>query len=110
MDSERSIDLDVEAFARLRDAGEAHAVLDVREPWEIAICALEGSLNIPMRELPARLAELPRDRPLVVICHRGMRSYQAAAWLRRMGFGNAVNLAGGIDAWGQVIDPAIPSY
>jgi len=110
MDSEASLDIDVAAFAHLRDADQPHFVLDVREPWEVAICAFEGSLNVPMRELPTRLPELPRDRPLIVVCHHGMRSYQAAAWLRRNGFGNAVNLAGGIDAWARAIDPAMPSY
>lgn len=110
MDSEASLDLDVAAFARMRGAGQAHCVLDVREPWEVAICAFEGSLNVPMRDLPPRLPDLPRDRPLVVVCHHGMRSYQVAAWLRRHGLGNAVNLAGGIDAWARLVDPAMPSY
>jgi rhodanese-related sulfurtransferase len=110
MDSESSLDIDVAALARMRDAGERHAVLDVREPWEVAICALDGSLNIPMREVPAKLHDLPQDRPLIVICHHGMRSYQAAAWLRRNGFGNAVNLSGGIDAWARTVDPAMPTY
>jgi rhodanese-related sulfurtransferase len=110
MDSEQSFDLDVAAFARLRDAGQSHTVLDVREPWEVAICAFDGSLNIPMRELPAKLSDLPQDRPLVVVCHHGMRSYQVAAWLRRNGFGNAANLAGGIDAWARSVDPSMPSY
>lgn len=110
MDSEAAFDLDVAAFARLRERGDAHGVLDVREPWEVAISAFEGSLNIPMRELPGRLADLPRDRPLIVVCHHGMRSYQVASWLRRNGFANAVNLVGGIDAWARTIDPSMASY
>ena len=110
MDSETSFDIDVTTLARMREAGESHAVLDVREPWELAICALDGSLNIPMRDMPGRLADVPKDRPVVVVCHHGMRSYQVAAWLRRNGFANVVNLTGGIDAWARSVDPTLPTY
>lgn len=110
MDSGRSFDIDVSTLASMREAGEPHAVLDVREPWEVAICAIDGSINIPMRDLPARVADVPADRPVVVLCHHGMRSFQVAAWLRRNGFANAVNLVGGIDAWARSIDPAVATY
>lgn len=110
MDSETSFDIEVSTLARMREAGEFHAVLDVREPWELAICAIDGSINVPMRDLPARLAEVPTDRPVVVICHHGMRSFQAAVWLRRNGFANVLNLVGGIDAWARAIDPATATY
>lgn len=110
MDSETSFDIDVATLARMRDAGEAHAVLDVREPWELAICAIDDSLNIAMRDMPARIADVPRDRPVVVVCHHGMRSFQVAAWLRRNGFANVVNLVGGIDAWARSLDPTMATY
>lgn len=110
MDSETSFDIDVSTLARMRDAGESHAVLDVREPWEIAICAFDDSLNIPMRDMPARMDDIPKDRPVIVVCHYGMRSFQVAAWLRRNGFANVVNLVGGIDAWARSADPSMSTY
>lgn len=102
--------IDVEELAQLREGREPHAVLDIREPWEIEICAIEGAITIPMGALPGRLNELPGDRMLVVLCHHGMRSAQATAWLRRAGYDNAVNLRGGIDAWARQIDPALATY
>jgi len=74
-------------------------VLDVREPkeWQ-AEGIIEGALLIPMNELPARLTEVPEDREVVTVCHRGMRSYNAAMWLKQMGR-NALSMRGGMDAW-----------
>jgi rhodanese-related sulfurtransferase len=86
------------------------ALLDVREPWEVEICRLPDSINIPLALLPDRLDALPRDGMLVVLCHHGMRSRQATHWLRANGRANAVNLGGGIDAWARVIDPAMRTY
>ncbi len=85
-------------------------VLDVREPHELAVAALDGVLHIPMAQIPQRLAELPRDREIVVLCHSGVRSERVTAFLRASGFERAVNLAGGIDAWSREIDPAVPRY
>jgi len=104
------MEIEVDDLRALRDAGSAVAVLDVREPWELEICSLPDSIDIPMSALPGRLAELPRDRPLVVLCHHGGRSAHATLWLRRNGFGNAVNLGGGIDAWARRIDPNMRTY
>ena len=74
-------------------------LVDVRQPQEVqAEGAIEGSLLIPMNELPSRLGEIPEGREIVTVCHRGMRSYNAAAWLRQLGR-NAVSLQGGIDQW-----------
>lgn len=102
--------IEVEALKERLVAGEALAMLDVREPAELEICRFEGSIDIPLRALPSRLAELPRDRLLVVVCHHGMRSEQACVWLRGNGFGNATNLTGGIDAWATRIDPSVRTY
>jgi rhodanese-related sulfurtransferase len=85
-------------------------LLDVREPWEVAICALPGSTFIPMREIPARAGELDPARPIVCLCHHGMRSMQVAAFLEHRGFTNVSNLAGGIDAWSRDVDPGCPTY
>ncbi|MBI5136484.1 MAG: sulfurtransferase [Nitrospirae bacterium] len=98
-----------EIKARL-DSGDELFLLDVREPSERAFCAIGGSAHIPMGEIPARLAELDRDREIVVYCHHGVRSFQVAAFLVGRGFGRVVNLAGGIDAWSLSIDPSVPRY
>ena len=63
------IEIDCATLAGYRSAGVAHRVLDVREAWEIEICALDQDLRIPMTQIPARLTELPRDGALVVLCH-----------------------------------------
>jgi len=99
--------------AALRDrlaSDDPPVVLDVREPWEIEIVALPAILAIPLGNLTARAAEVPRDRPVAVMCHHGGRSAQATAWLRQQGFGRVMNVAGGIDAWARMIDPSVPRY
>ena len=108
--SAEAAEITVDELARLRREGVAHAVLDVREAPELAICALEGALHIPMRQVPDSLAEIPRDRPVVVLCHHGVRSWQVTQFLRREGVERAVNLSGGIDAWAIEIEPAMPRY
>jgi rhodanese-related sulfurtransferase len=85
-------------------------VLDVRELWEVEIVSIDGSVNIPLGELPRRVGELPRDRPIAVMCHHGGRSAQATAWLRNQGFDHAANVAGGIDAWARTVDPTLSRY
>ncbi len=110
MDGSAPFEITVDAAAQRRNDGEALAFLDVREPWELEICRLPESLTIPLASLPGRLDTLPRDNPLVVLCHHGMRSERAVQWLRANGFGNAINLAGGIDAWARRIDPAMRTY
>lgn len=91
-------------------AGESLTLLDVREPWEVAHCAIDGILHIPMGEVVARREEIPGDRPLVCVCHHGMRSAQVAAYLEQQGWNEVENLSGGIDAWSQTVDPQIPRY
>ena len=105
-----STDITVETLAEMRAAGTVHTLLDVREPAEIAICAIDSSLAIPMQSVPQHLATLPRDQPLIVLCHHGMRSGMVADFLRRNGFDQARNLAGGIDEWAQRIAPEMPRY
>lgn len=92
------------------DRGDAIVVVDVREPWEVAVCALPGARHIPMREIPARAAELPRDTDLVLLCHHGVRSQYVASFLERLGFERLHNLAGGIDAWAKDVDPTMAKY
>jgi rhodanese-related sulfurtransferase len=91
------------------DADEV-TLLDVREPAELALAALDGALHIPMREIPSRLAELNPRKPLVVMCHSGARSRRVAEFLGANGFEHVFNLKGGIDAWSEEIDPQVPRY
>lgn len=91
-------------------ARAAPLIVDVREPWEVQRCVIEGSQSIPLRELPERAAELPDDRDLVLVCHHGNRSEHAATWLARQGFPRVHNLEGGIDGWARMVDPAMPRY
>jgi len=89
-------------------------LLDVREPWEIALAAIDlpGATMrwMPMREIPARLGELDAAQPVLCFCHHGARSAQVVAFLERAGFASAYNLAGGIDAWSRDVDPGVPRY
>jgi len=93
-----------------RDEGRPLVLLDVRSPEERAICSIEGSLLIPVQQLPQRLSELDPARTIVVHCHHGPRSTRAVHLLRDSGFAEAWNLKGGIDAWSQEIDPSVPRY
>ncbi len=89
---------------------EQPLLLDVREPWEYHYCRIDGAVNMPMNSVPARLEELPCARPIVVICHHGVRSFHVARFLDHQGFGQVFNLTGGVDAWAKEVDPAMPTY
>ena len=104
-------DIDVRTLQQMRDSGEKFTLLDCREPDEVATSRIEGSLHIPMREIPSRLAELgPKGGRIVTHCHHGGRSARVTQFLRQQGFDQAQNLAGGIDAWSLEIDPSVPRY
>ncbi|KAA0255167.1 sulfurtransferase [Acidobacteria bacterium ACD] len=101
----------VEELKALQDAGEAPLVLDLREPFELAVSPFPFEvLAIPLGSLPRRLGELPKERTIVCACRSGSRSAQAAAFLRSAGFAAAVNLEGGILAWSERIDPSVRRY
>jgi rhodanese-related sulfurtransferase len=100
-----------ELAAWLADARRDQPVLlDVREPWEWQTARIEGARHMPMREVPARVAELDPDREVVAICHHGGRSMQVAMFLEKNGFSKVHNLQGGVDAWSRTVDPAVPTY
>ncbi len=101
--------IDVKEFKRRRDAGEDIFLLDVREPYEYAIAQIGGQL-LPLGELPERAGELDPNREIVVHCKSGGRSQRAAEFLRANGFKKVSNLAGGITAWSNEIDPSVPKY
>ena len=85
-------------------------LLDVREPHEFQYAHIANSVLIPLNQIPQRLGELDPKQEIVVICHHGMRSQQAANYLERSGFNNIANLKGGIDAWSCDADSSVPRY
>ncbi len=99
-----------EVAERLRQHPETVVLLDVREPDERETARIEPSVHIPMREVPDRLAEVPRDRDVVVYCHGGGRSAMIAGYLEGQGYERVANLHGGIDAWSRTVDPKVPRY
>ncbi len=101
--------LSVKEFKQRIDAGENLFLLDVREPYEYQIAQIGGTL-IPQNDVPQRLAEIPRDREIVVQCRSGARSQRIAEFLKQSGYSNVVNLAGGILAWSDEIDPKVQKY
>ena len=98
-----------ELKARL-DKGDAVVLLDVREPEEVAIVRLPGSVHIPMGDIPGRLHDLDPDREIVVYCHHGVRSLRVAMFLAGRDFERVKNLAGGIDAWALDVAPGMARY
>ena len=100
-----------ELKAYLERTDQAPPVLvDVREPWEFQICHIENSKHIPMSDLQRVVNEFDPAQELVLICHHGVRSQRAGMMLAQVGFGNLVNLVGGINAWAREVDPNMPTY
>jgi adenylyltransferase/sulfurtransferase len=103
-------ELTVEELKTLRDAGAPIVLVDVREPREIAISDLPGSVKIPLGTLPQSLEKLGREDDVVVYCRTGGRSAQAVQFLLANGYSKARNLAGGINRWAEAIDPKMARY
>ena len=104
-------EISVHEAKRLLDRSENPPLLvDVREPWETEICRIAGAELIPMRQIPERAATLPKDRPILVLCHHGGRSANVTRFLRQQGWDTAINIAGGIAAWAEEIDPQLARY
>jgi rhodanese-related sulfurtransferase len=94
----------------LRKHPDTVVLLDVREPDEREVAQIDPSLHIPMNDIAARLAEVPKDRRVIVYCHHGSRSMMVAGYLEGEGYQDTVNLDGGIDAWSRLVNPSIPRY
>jgi adenylyltransferase/sulfurtransferase len=103
-------DMTVGELKARMDAGQTPIVIDVREPYEVAICRIPGTMLVPMAQLPSKLADLDPAEEIVVHCRSGARSAQAVAMMRARGFARARNLAGGILAWIDQVDPNLPKY
>ncbi len=85
-------------------------LLDVREPWEYQICHIAGATLMPMNTVPEGYGEFDTSMPIVCICHHGVRSMKVAAFLAHNGFTQVINLTGGMHAWAQQVDTAMPTY
>ena len=110
-DPEYPLEVSVAEAKHLRDtAPERTMIVDVREPFELELCRVEGAEHIPMRQIPENVATLPRDKHLLILCHAGGRSLRVTQFLRAQGFPAVSNIAGGIDAWAQEIEPGMPRY
>jgi adenylyltransferase/sulfurtransferase len=101
--------LSVKELKSRLDAGEDVQLIDVREPYEYQIAQIGGKL-IPQNDVPQRLAEIDRNREVVVHCRSGARSQRIAEFLVQAGYPKVVNLAGGILAWSDEIDPRVQKY
>ena len=108
--SKSELDLAAQEVKEKLDRGEKIVLLDVREPWEFNFNRIDGGIHIPLADLPQRFNELDPETEIVSYCHMGVRSLKAALFLKQQGFTKVWNLAGGIDAWSQQVDPKVPRY
>ncbi len=95
---------------RLQQQGEHPLLLDVREPWEFNICAIDNSQLIPMGQIANQIDSLDPEKETVVICHHGIRSRSVAMYMERHGFKDLINLTGGVEAWSREVDLDMPTY
>lgn len=103
-------EISVRELEKWRAAARDHVLLDVREAWELQVARLDPCMHIPLGEVVARMREIPRDVPVCVLCHGGMRSLAAARLLVEAGFSDVRNVRGGIAAWSSEVDRSMPSY
>lgn len=103
-----------ELASRLAKSTEGVYLLDVREPQEVVLASLEGFENLPLSQFSDWADQIQTrlnlDAEVIVMCHHGIRSAQMCQWLKSQGFRNVKNVAGGIEAYAVIVDPAIPRY
>jgi rhodanese-related sulfurtransferase len=109
-DLQANIEIAPREVQELLARGEKVFFVDVREQWEYDTSRIEGSTLIPLREIPASLARFEEADSVVLFCHHGMRSLDAAAWLRSQGVEGARSMSGGIERWAVEVDPRVPRY
>jgi rhodanese-related sulfurtransferase len=90
--------------------GEKFLFVDVREKWEHDVARIEGAILIPLRQIPPNVEKLSEAGKIVLLCHHGIRSMDAAVWLQSQGIQEAVSMSGGIDQWSREVDSSIPRY
>ena len=84
-------------------------LVDVREPYEVEICNIKGSLFIPMNEIPQNIEQLDKEKRYAVMCHSGVRSLYVSNYLNSLGY-NTLNVTGGIERWATVVDKNMTRY
>jgi rhodanese-related sulfurtransferase len=106
------LETDCQAVQEKQQAGAVFLLLDCRKQDEWDHVHIAGATLVPMSEIAGRLGELQEHRggEVVVYCHHGGRSLRVARFLREQGFAKAQSMAGGIDAWAEIIDPSLPRY
>lgn len=98
-----------ELYALLQKGVEPF-LLDVREPWEVEIGTILGAHNIPLGFLEDGAKNLDKAQLIVVMCHKGIRSFHGLNQLLNLGFTNVYHLQGGLSAWKHQVDPSLPDY
>lgn len=109
-DTLAEIEIEPREVQRMLLRGDQILLVDVREPWEHETARIEGSILIPLREIPGNVSRLVGPSPLVLYCHHGIRSLDAAAWLRTQKVSGAQSMVGGIERWSREVDPKVPRY
>ena len=99
-----------EEIQRRLESGENLLLIDVREREEVAVAALSDALVCPLSEAAEWIDRLPKDQPLVIFCHHGIRSMRVAVALAQRGHENVINMSGGIDLWSTQVDARVPRY
>jgi rhodanese-related sulfurtransferase len=107
---QQSVDIQPSAVKAMLDAREDFLLIDVREPEELTLANIPAAKAMPLRTLPENIVDLQQDKPVVFMCHGGVRSTNAALWARKQGIEGARSMRGGIDAWAVEIDTNIPRY
>lgn len=92
------------------ERGDKIVLVDVREPHEYEICRIEGARLVPLKTIPAKISTFEGAGEVICYCHHGIRSLDAASWLRKQGVAGARSLAGGIERWSREVDPRVPRY
>ena len=105
-----NIEITPREVKNMMDRGEKFLFVDVREKWEFDTSWIQGAVLVPMREIPANLAKFEEADQIVLFCHHGIRSLDAAAWLRSQDLAGAKSMERGIDRWSAGIDPSVPRY
>jgi len=110
MDDPSPIEISPREVKAKLDREERFAFVDVREKWEYDTTHIKGSTLIPLRAIPQNLSALQATGDVILFCHHGIRSLDAANWLRAQGVEGAQSMAGGIDRWSIEIDSKVPRY
>ncbi|OSQ37768.1 rhodanese-like domain-containing protein [Thalassospira mesophila] len=103
-------EISCEDVARMIKTSAPLTVIDVREAWEVEICAINGAVHIPLGDIAQRIDEIDTGKPVAVLCHHGVRSRHAAMFLMSRGVQDVFNIVGGIDLWAIDIAPEMARY